>query len=51
MRILSVYIRHADLLHLIAQKQRKCLELRDQLAAHENELEEREHISRRPFFL
>lgn len=34
--------RHADLLHFIAQKERKCLELRDQLAVHEKELAERE---------
>ncbi|KAG9311603.1 hypothetical protein JVU11DRAFT_7812 [Chiua virens] len=33
-------IKHADLLHFIAQKERKCLELRDQLAAHETELAE-----------
>ncbi|KAN0086094.1 hypothetical protein V8E55_007228, partial [Tylopilus felleus] len=31
---------HADLLHYIAQKERKCLELRDQLVAHERELAE-----------
>ncbi|KIK91942.1 hypothetical protein PAXRUDRAFT_148374, partial [Paxillus rubicundulus Ve08.2h10] len=31
---------HADLLHFIAQKERKCLELRDQLAVHERELAE-----------
>ncbi|KIJ15321.1 hypothetical protein PAXINDRAFT_169119, partial [Paxillus involutus ATCC 200175] len=31
---------HADLLHFIAQKERKCLELRDQLAVHEMELAE-----------
>lgn len=40
-------IRHADLLHFIAQKERKCLELRDQLAAHEKELAERESSSKR----
>ena len=30
--------RHADLLHFIAQKESKCLELRSQLVAHESEL-------------
>lgn len=30
--------RHADLLHFIAQKESKCLELRSQLASHEAEL-------------
>ncbi|KAH7882819.1 hypothetical protein F5I97DRAFT_133062 [Phlebopus sp. FC_14] len=35
---LTLVERHADLLHFIAQKERKCLELRDQLAVHEKEL-------------
>ena len=30
--------RHAELLHFIAQKESKCLELRSQLATHEAEL-------------
>ncbi|KAG8216567.1 hypothetical protein J3R82DRAFT_6748 [Butyriboletus roseoflavus] len=37
---LTMVEKHADLLHFIAQKERKCLELRDQLAAHETELAE-----------
>ena len=37
-------IRHADLLHFIAQKERKCLELREQLAVHENELVDCEYF-------
>ncbi|KIJ63760.1 hypothetical protein HYDPIDRAFT_112705 [Hydnomerulius pinastri MD-312] len=37
---LTLVERHADLLHFIAQKERKCLELRDQLAVHEKELAE-----------
>ncbi|KAJ7749304.1 hypothetical protein DFH07DRAFT_1062389 [Mycena maculata] len=32
------FCRHADLLHFIAQKESKCLELRSQLAVHEAEL-------------
>jgi hypothetical protein len=35
---LTVISRHADLLHFIAQKESKCLELRSQLAMHEAEL-------------
>ncbi|KAJ7236196.1 hypothetical protein C8J57DRAFT_1571050 [Mycena rebaudengoi] len=35
---LTLAEKHADLLHFIAQKESKCLELRDQLAAHEKEL-------------
>lgn len=34
----SLLHRHADLLHFIAQKESKCLELRSQLAVHEEEL-------------
>lgn len=34
----AVFYRHADLLQFIAQKESKCLELRTQLAVHENEL-------------
>ncbi|KAG6379859.1 hypothetical protein JVT61DRAFT_10419 [Boletus reticuloceps] len=37
---LTLVEKHADLLHFIAQKERKCLELRHQLAAHEKELAE-----------
>ncbi|KAI6006270.1 hypothetical protein F5J12DRAFT_905741 [Pisolithus orientalis] len=37
---LTLIEKHADLLHFIAQKERKCLELREQLAVHENELAE-----------
>ncbi|KAF9220748.1 hypothetical protein BS17DRAFT_820258 [Gyrodon lividus] len=37
---LTLVEKHADLLHFIAQKERKCLELRDQLAVHERELAE-----------
>ncbi|KAI6017159.1 hypothetical protein EDC04DRAFT_485975 [Pisolithus marmoratus] len=37
---LTLVEKHADLLHFIAQKERKCLELREQLAVHENELAE-----------
>ncbi|KAH0834931.1 hypothetical protein J3R83DRAFT_10617 [Lanmaoa asiatica] len=37
---LTLVEKHADLLHFIAQKERKCLELRDQLAAHEKDLAE-----------
>ncbi|KAI6012134.1 hypothetical protein BKA83DRAFT_4370600 [Pisolithus microcarpus] len=37
---LTLADKHADLLHFIAQKERKCLELREQLAVHENELAE-----------
>lgn len=33
--------RHAELLHFIAQKESKCLELRSQLAMHEAELLQR----------
>ena len=33
--------RHAELLHFIAQKESKCLELRSQLAVHEAELLQR----------
>jgi hypothetical protein len=32
------FCRHAELLHFIAQKESKCLELRSQLALHEAEL-------------
>ncbi|KAI0938739.1 hypothetical protein AcV5_000351 [Taiwanofungus camphoratus] len=35
---LTLTERHADLLHFIAQKESKCLELRSQLATHEAEL-------------
>ncbi|CAA7257294.1 unnamed protein product [Cyclocybe aegerita] len=35
---LTLADKHADLLHFIAQKESKCLELRSQLAAHEAEL-------------
>ncbi|PCH44973.1 hypothetical protein WOLCODRAFT_139355 [Wolfiporia cocos MD-104 SS10] len=35
---LTLAEKHADLLHFIAQKESKCLELRTQLAAHEEEL-------------
>ncbi|KAI0777297.1 hypothetical protein BD413DRAFT_490384 [Trametes elegans] len=35
---LTLTEKHADLLHFIAQKESKCLELRSQLAAHEAEL-------------
>ncbi|KAI0342303.1 hypothetical protein BDW22DRAFT_182126 [Trametopsis cervina] len=35
---LTLTEKHADLLHFIAQKEAKCLELRSQLAAHEAEL-------------
>ncbi|KAG6331509.1 hypothetical protein ID866_7579 [Astraeus odoratus] len=37
---LTLVEEHADLLHFIAQKERKCLELREQLALHEKELAE-----------
>ncbi|KAF9240472.1 hypothetical protein BU15DRAFT_61475 [Melanogaster broomeanus] len=37
---LTLVEKHADLLHFIAQKERKCLELRDQLTVHERELAE-----------
>ena len=37
----SVLFRHAELLHFIAQKESKCLELRSQLAMHEAELLQR----------
>ncbi|KAI6127847.1 hypothetical protein EDD16DRAFT_1892747 [Pisolithus croceorrhizus] len=37
---LTLVEKHADLLHFIAQKERKCLELREQLAIHEHELAE-----------
>ena len=36
--------RHAELLHFIAQKESKCLELRSQLAVHEAELLQRKYI-------
>ncbi|KAL4073474.1 hypothetical protein J3A83DRAFT_2540859 [Scleroderma citrinum] len=35
---LTLVEKHADLLHFIAQKERKCLELREQLTMHEKEL-------------
>ncbi|TFK38095.1 hypothetical protein BDQ12DRAFT_683966 [Crucibulum laeve] len=35
---LTLAEKHADLLHFIAQKESKCLELRSQLAVHESEL-------------
>ncbi|KAJ4473794.1 hypothetical protein J3R30DRAFT_729016 [Lentinula aciculospora] len=35
---LTLVEKHADLLHFIAQKESKCLELRTQLSAHETEL-------------
>lgn len=38
MYIYAFFGRHADLLHFIAQKESKCLELRYQLAVHEAEL-------------
>ena len=41
--------RHAELLHFIAQKEAKCLELRSQLAGHEAELLQRMFFSR-PLF-
>ncbi|KAF8552477.1 hypothetical protein OG21DRAFT_1511421 [Imleria badia] len=37
---LTLVEKHADLLRFIAHKERKCLELRDQLALHEKELAE-----------
>jgi hypothetical protein len=33
-----MWFRHKDLLHFIAQKESKCVELRAQLAAHEADL-------------
>ncbi|KAF8647988.1 hypothetical protein AX16_006418 [Volvariella volvacea WC 439] len=37
---LTLMEKHADLLHFIAQKESKCLELRSQLATHEAELQQ-----------